>query len=88
MATPEPFNVPAPILVLPSKNDTLPAGVPAPALTVAVNVTKPPASAGFCDEEIWVEVLAVLPLLAMTWERTLEVLPVEVLFPPKTAVME
>jgi hypothetical protein len=39
-ATPLPFNVPVPSVVVPSRKVTVPVGVPAPPeLTVAVNVT-------------------------------------------------
>ncbi len=42
-----PFNVPDPILVVPSKNVTVPVGVPEAVDTVAVKVTLCPAVDGF-----------------------------------------
>jgi hypothetical protein len=47
VAWPEPFNVPLPIDVVPSRKLTVPEGVPEPLVTVAVNVTGCPAFEGF-----------------------------------------
>ena len=44
------FSVPLPICVLPSRKRTVPVGVPAAELTVAVNVTDPPTAEGLADE--------------------------------------
>ena len=49
-ATPEALSVPAPKLVVPSMNTTVPVGVPPAPVTVAVKVTAPPAIEGFCEE--------------------------------------
>src|SRR6185437_13762631 len=56
-----PVSVPVPIGLAPSRNVTVPVGVPAPgatAETVAVNVTDWPKTDGFCDEVTSVAVLA------------------------------
>jgi hypothetical protein len=50
VATPEAFSALVLRLLLPSKKSTVPVGVPPLPLTVAVNVTGLPASAGFCEE--------------------------------------
>ena len=73
VAVPE-LSVPVPSEVVPSKNSTLPVGVPAPepvTLTVAVKVTDWPQTEGLTDEVTAVDVLA----LFTTCERTVEVLP-------------
>jgi len=44
------FKVPLPIEVAPSKKITVPVGVPAVLVTVAVNVTVCPAVDGFSEE--------------------------------------
>ena len=53
VATPEPFNVPVPRVVEPSRNVTVPVGVPEPgalAVIVAVNVTDSPNTEGLADD--------------------------------------
>jgi hypothetical protein len=58
-----PLNVPVPIGLPPSRNVTVPTGVPAPGATgdtVAVNVTDWPNTDGFTDEVTVVEVFALL----------------------------
>ena len=59
-ATPEPFKVALPRLLVPSRKATVPVGSPPLPLTAAVNVTALPATAGFCDEASAVA-LAVAP---------------------------
>ena len=49
VATP-PTRVPVPIVVAPSRNVTVPVGVPPPLVTVAVKVTGVSAAAGLADE--------------------------------------
>ncbi len=53
-----PLNVPDPIFVVPSKNVTVPVGVPDPAVTVAVKVTLWPNVDGFKDDITVVVVVA------------------------------
>ena len=53
-----PLNVPDPILVAPSKNVTVPIGVPEAVVTVAVKVTLWPNVEGLFDEVIDVVVVA------------------------------
>src|SRR5262245_14352948 len=55
-----PLTVPVPILVKPSKNDTVPLGGPGLAVMVAVTVTKPPDVLGL--GEVATAVLVVVPL--------------------------
>ena len=50
VATPEPFSVPMPRLVVPSLKTTNPVATPTLPRTVAARVTPLPASAGFWDE--------------------------------------
>jgi hypothetical protein len=50
VAWPLPSKVAVPRLVAPSKNSTVPVGVPVLELTVAVNVTDCPKTEGFADE--------------------------------------
>ena len=76
MARPEPFKVPVPRLLLPSKKATVPVGIPPLPLTVALKVTTFPANAGFCDE-LNVVVLGLIIL----WESTAEVLGPKALLP-------
>ena len=59
-ACPEPFRIPVPNVVTPSMNVTVPAGTPAPELTVAVNVTGWPKVDGLGVREVVVVVLATL----------------------------
>lgn len=49
VAWPSAFKVPVPMLVLPSRNLTVPPGEPLP-VTVAVKVTESPKFDGFSDE--------------------------------------
>ena len=51
VACPEPSSVPEPSVIAPSLNTTVPVGVAALAVTVAVSVTGWPDTAGFADEE-------------------------------------
>ena len=71
VATP-PDSVPEPIVAAPSLNVTVPVGVPAPELTVAVKVTLWPKTDGLAEEVRAVEVAAPLTV----WVRALEVLVV------------
>jgi hypothetical protein len=58
-ACPDAFSVPVPICMLPSKNCTMPVGVPVVELeTVAVNVTDCPRVAGFGEDVSAVELAA------------------------------
>lgn len=68
---------PVPIAAAPSKNVTVPVGVPEPLLTVAVNVTAFPNTAGFCDEVT--EVLVAIPFTV--WLSGVEVLGSKVASP-------
>src|SRR5437762_1842901 len=72
--------------VPPSVKVTVPVGVPAPPLTVAVNVTAWPDSDGFSDEARAVDVAAGWPGLT-TWVRTAELLAASVPSPWKAAVI-
>lgn len=77
VATPEPFNVPVPMELPPSRKLTVPLGVPAPgdaAETVAVNVTDWPKTEGLTDDVTAVVVLS----LFTTCDSTADVLPVNV----------
>ena len=81
VALPEEFKVPAPIDVAPSRNVTVPVGVPElgeVATTVAVNVTGVKASVGFAEEASVVEVEA----LFTVWSSGAEVLPPKFASPP------
>ena len=72
VATP-PFKVPVPIEFPPSRNVTVPVGVPVPgaaAETVAVNVTDWPQTEGFTSEDS-VVVVDACPTLCGTVELTL-----------------
>ena len=70
-ATPLPFNVPVPSVVVPSRKVTVPVGVPAPPeLTVAVNVTDWLKFAGLGEA---VNAMLVLPCCT-TWFSAGEVL--------------
>src|SRR5574340_523139 len=83
---PSVFSVPVPRTAAPSLKVTVPVGVPAPgpALTVAVNVTGCPKSAGFSDDATAVvDGPAVIVCVS-----TLEVLPPILPSPPYTAVIE
>jgi hypothetical protein len=62
----------------PSRNWTVPVGVPFVAVTEAENVTGCPASAGLADEASEVTVAALLTV----WDRTGDVEPAQALLPP------
>ena len=75
-----PARVPAPMLAPPSRNVTVPVGVPDPgkaALTVAVNVTAWPDVEGFSDEVTVVELESLFTVCVMAEE----VLPLKLLSP-------
>src|SRR5579863_8881735 len=80
-----PASVAPPSGVFPSKNVTVPVGVPFPEaeLTAAVSVTFCPYDDGSTDEAIAVSV-ATWPT---TWASAAEVLPAKFASPPYTAVM-
>jgi hypothetical protein len=88
VAAPEPFSAPEPISVEPSRNDTVPVGIPVPGartVTVAVNVTAWLTPDGFAEEATAVDVGA--------WPTTCEsagdeLLPPKVVSPPYDAVIE
>jgi hypothetical protein len=85
-ATP-PLSVPVPSVVMPSLKVTVPDGLPAPGLltvTVAVNVTDCPNFDGFALEVSVVDVSA----LFTTWLTAELVLPLKLVSPPYTAVIE
>jgi hypothetical protein len=82
-----PDTVPVPSVVDPSRNVTVPVGVPAPGdttATVAVNVTDCPNTDGLADE---VRVVVVFALLTV-WVRTALVLPEKLESPLYLAVIE
>ena len=83
VALPE-TSVPVPMAAAPSKKVTVPLGVPEPLLTVAVNVTGFPNTAGFCDEAT--DMLVAIPLT--TWLSTLDVLGSKVASPWYAAAIE
>ena len=83
-----PDNVPAPSVVVPSKNVTVPDGLPAPGATtatVAVNVTPCPEIDGFSDEATVVVLLALLTVWVIA---VLGGLPLKLVSPPYDAVIE
>src|SRR5439155_1301539 len=70
----------------PSKNVTVPVGVPLPgavAFTVAVNVTACPTTAGFADDAT----VVVVDALPMVWLSAADVLPVKPVSPAYCAVI-
>ena len=70
VALPE-LKVAVPSVEAPSRNVTVPVGVPVPgetALTVAVNITDWPNTDGFTDEVTVVELLALLTVWVMAVE--------------------
>jgi hypothetical protein len=77
VATPE-LRVPDPRVVAPSRNVTVPVGVPPVPVTVAVNVTDWPAVDGLTDEASTV----VLGLPLTTCVTTEDVLPAKLVSPP------
>jgi hypothetical protein len=83
-----PLSVPVPIIVAPSKKDTVPVGVPAPgalAVTDAVNVTDCPKTLGFTDEPTLLDVVSLFTTCEMAG---VEVLPLKLALPPYVAVNE
>src|SRR5436189_134779 len=86
------LSVPVPKVVAPSLKVTVPEGVPAPgalAVTVAVNVTDWPDTAGFVADDSAVVVATTVGGAAFTvWLSAAEVLPVKLASPPYTAVIE
>jgi hypothetical protein len=80
-----PLRVPEPINVEPSKNETVPVGVPPPPDdTVAVKMTFWPNTDGLTEE---VKVVVLVWLLTV-WVSAAEVLPPTFVSPPYTAVIE
>jgi len=77
VATPE-LRVPDPRVVAPSRNVTVPVGVPPVTVTVAVNVTDWPVVDGLTDEASTV----VLALPLTTCVTTEDVLPAKLVSPP------
>jgi hypothetical protein len=80
VAVPVADNEPVPNEVVPSKNVTVPVGVPAPGaatVTVAVNVTACPKTGELTDEATVVVVLALLT----TWLTAVLVLALKLAFP-------
>ena len=85
VATPLTFSVPAPIVVAPSKNVTLPAGTTPGELTVAVSVTGWPVFEGLGEE---MRVVAVCAGTGLTDSgKLLDVLVRKFPSPPYRAVM-
>jgi hypothetical protein len=76
VALPE-TSVPVPMAAAPSKKVTVPVGVPEPLLTVAVNVTGFPNTAGFCD--VATDMVVAIPLTS--WLSTVDVLGSKVASP-------
>jgi hypothetical protein len=72
---------------VPSRNATVPVGVPEVVVTVAVKVTVWPAVEGFSEEATAVAVAALVGIFTVC-VRIAEVLVVNVVSPPKMAVME
>ena len=86
-ATPLAFSVPAPSVEEPSRNVTIPAGMFEPVTTLAVKVTELPTLAGLRDEVKTVTVVKV-PTVLIVCGSAAEVLPLKLLSPAYTAVME
>jgi hypothetical protein len=85
-ATPDPFSIPVPSVVLPSLKVTVPVGVPDPGdtgLTVAVSVTDWPKTEGFTEEVTVVVVFAWFTV----WVRVFDVLLAKAELPPYAAVI-
>ena len=78
MAWPAALNVAVPIVVAPSRNATVPVGVPAEPVTVAVKVTLWPAADGFRED---VTVVLVLAPVATFLNRYAVIVPVRGLLP-------
>lgn len=83
VAVPE-TSVPVPMAAAPSKKVTVPVGVPEPLLTVAVNVTGFPNTAGFC--EVATDMVVAFPLTI--WLSAVDVLGSKVASPWYAAVIE
>ncbi len=80
VATPLRFTLPVPSVVAPSKNVTVPEGVPAPGAltdTVAVKVTLWPKTDGLGADVT----LVVVSALLTTWFTVLDVLPLKFVSP-------
>lgn len=85
VATPLPFNVPAPRVAVPSRKVTAPVGVPELlVVTVAVNVTAAPLD----TETAELTSTAVVAAGVMVSVAAVEVLAVKLESPPYAAVME
>jgi hypothetical protein len=87
VAWPEAFSVLVPSVVAPSRNVTVPPGVPAPgalAVTVAVNVTACPNTEGLAEAVTIVLVPSALTVCA----SAADVLVLKLVSPPYTAVIE
>src|SRR6266536_6068306 len=84
VAMPEESSVPVPRLAAPSRKATVPVGVPAGELTVAVRVTGWPKTLGFTEE---IAVTVVAPLFTV-WDNGDEVRGLKFVAPPEDAVME
>ena len=78
------LSVPVPSVVDPSLKVTVPVGVPPLDVTVAVNFTEAPKVDGFSEDVTEVELAAALTVCV----STAEVLPLKLVLPPYTAVME
>jgi len=85
VAWPDPFNEPVPNVVTPSLKVTVPVGVPAPAATVAVNVTDCPKTDGFTVEASVVVVLANGAVLTV-WINAVEALALKSTLPAYSTV--
>ena len=86
-ALPDEFKVMLDSDLIPSRNVTVPVGVPAPgatAVTVAVNDTVVPESAGFSDDTSAVELFA----LFTVWIKIADVLGAKLASPLYDAVSE
>lgn len=81
VATPPPLSVPVPSVVAPSLNVTVPVGVdvPDPGVTVAVNVTLWPKTAGFFEETS--AVVVEIMLMFTFWASVEDVLLLKLVSP-------
>src|SRR2546425_11411316 len=84
VAMPEESSVPVPRLVAPSRNVTVPVGMPAGELTVAVKVTGWPKAVGFAEE---IAVIVVAPLFTVC-DKADELLGLAFVSPPYDAALE
>jgi len=78
VAMPEESSAPVPRLVAPSRNVTVPVGVPAGELTVAVKVTGWPKTLGFAEE---IDATVVAPLFTVC-DNADELLGLKFVSPP------